>query len=619
MTRMKLLNTLLVLAASAISINAQSLTYSGTPALLNNVTVTMHGLPNQPYVLAASDSAGPTVVAPLGSFDLGYPPIIVTGSIPGLPIVPSLDPSGNGSVSFDLPFNTSLIGTTWWFQGVYFDPQSPYGLTKTNSVNFTIANPLLAPTISSVTPNSGPSVGGSQVAIFGTNFLPGGTTVTVGGSPLGNMVVATPQLITGIIPPGTPGTSVDVAVTTLIGGISIMANAWSYQGNSAPSILTVTPDHAPITGGVAFTLTGQSLGAGTAVYVNGIPAITISQSTGIYVGILPAVSTPGYASILAVSPAGVASLGNTFRYHAVYDFGTGANGVFAPTANVILDTTNNAGVFNYTSFTIPSGVTVTGRGPNPLIIKCTGTVSISGTLDVSGEDAAYYPVTIGVPLTPPFQRAGAGGFDGHVTRYDPSLSLPPTYVALPFAILPAWNPTPSGNPYNTPSFGTGQYPYGSPTLAYMIGGSGGPSSARYCSFYSIALYLHQALSVHAGPGGGGAVSIQASVVLVAGQILANGGTGLRQTYPTCSVPIGYSQFSSSPGGAIGGSGGAIRIMTGSPLQATAASFQTTAGFDYDYSVNSLVLSGSGNGRWAVYSWNGTITYGTDGFIPPGSY
>ena len=66
----------LFLVVSAFT-SAQSLSYSGTPALLNNVTLSMHGTPNQPYVLAASDSPGPTVVAPLGSFDMGYPPIII--------------------------------------------------------------------------------------------------------------------------------------------------------------------------------------------------------------------------------------------------------------------------------------------------------------------------------------------------------------------------------------------------------------------------------------------------------------------------------------------------------------------------------------------------------------
>ncbi len=249
---------LLVIASVWVAgLCAQSLNYSGTPALLNQVTLSMHGVPNQPYILAASDNPGPTVLAPLGTFELGYPPILIAGAIPGFPAVPALDTSGNVSMTFSIPFLSSLIGTSWWFQGVYFDPASPYGLSKTNGTHFTIADPLLAPTITGVTPNSGPAAGGTQVAITGTNFLPGGTTVSVGSTPLMNPVIATPTLILGTIPPGAPGASADITVSTIVGGSAVLADGFTYLGNSAPIIASVSPDHAPITGGGIFTLTGQ--------------------------------------------------------------------------------------------------------------------------------------------------------------------------------------------------------------------------------------------------------------------------------------------------------------------------------------------------------------------------
>ena len=622
MIRSEVLFMVCALALIAAATCAQSLSYSGTPALLNNVTMTMQGAPNEPYVLAASDTPGPTVIAPLGAFELGYPPIIIAGAVPGLPIVPSLDPNGMASISFDIPFNSSLIGTTWWFQGVVLDPSSPYGISKTNGVHFTIANPLLAPTVTSVTPNSGPSTGGSQVAIFGTNFLPGGTTVTVGTAPLGNLVVATPQLITGTIPPGAPGTSVPISVTTLIGGTSILANAWTYQGNSAPSIASVTPDHAPINGGVAFTLTGQSLGQGTVVYVNGMAATPIAQSFTTYVGILPAVSSPGYANILAVSTAGVASLANTFRYTAVYDLGTGADGVFAPTSNVLLNTTNNGGIYNFTCFTIPAGVTVTGRGPNPMVIKCTGTISIAGTLDVSGESGAFVSVTEGVAFSPTPSRAGAGGFDGNWVSYVPGYTGPSVNFPGPFQEILSWNPTSSNLSYYSPSHGTGPYPYGSPTLSYLIGGSGAfaaPSSCINIPQIGPSIYLFTPVAVSTGGAGGGAVSLQGSNIQVSGVILANGGAGHHGASFACPPPpSGFSVYTAIIGYTFAGSGGAIRVMSGSPLLVGANSLQTKGGMQFT-GQGVATSSNAGNGRWAVYSWNGTVTYGTDGFIPQGTF
>src|SRR5690606_4097084 len=59
---------------------------------------------------------------------------------------------------------------------------------------------------------------------------------------------------------------------------------------------------------------------------------------------------------------------------------TGVDGVFAPMSNTVLPT----GVYNYTTITIPAGVTVTSNGAGLLDLRATGDVVIAGTLDVSG-------------------------------------------------------------------------------------------------------------------------------------------------------------------------------------------------------------------------------------------
>ena len=619
----------LVLVSSAV---AQTLGYSGTPALLNNVTLSMHGTANQPYVLAASDSPGPTVVAPLGSFDLGYPPIIIAGAIPGLPVVPALDASGNMSMTFNIPFNTSLIGTTWWFQAVYFDPLSPYGISMTNGTHFTIADPFLAPTITSIAPSSGPAAGGTQVAIMGTNFLPGGTTVTVGSSPLLNLTVATPTLILGTIPPGTPGYSANVTVTTLVGGASVLAGGFTYLGSSAPSIASISPTHAPISGGGIFTLTGQGLGAGTTVYLNGVACIALSQSPTSYAGIIPNTSTPGYATLVAVSTAGVGTLSGIFRYTIVLDVGNGSDGAFAPTSNVLIDTTVNGGVFNYTSFTIPAGVTVTARGPNPLVIKCLGDVTIDGVLDLKGGDGivaiflSTHAPTSGFNWEPmvssilaaslQFPIPGAGGaFGGRVTSIQSTIhwllgngtsGIPgiqgegPGAVPLIanqaafsvnwgvyFGVLTASHGSTLFTPYPAVPPAT----YGTSDLTPLTAGSGGASILRpgpgsigggYSEF-------------EAGAAGGGAVEIRtAATVDVQGLIDARGGTR-----PFSSVWPNNNICSASGGGIKVSAIGSVHIGPSAGL----------VGGGY----------GSNSGRWAIRSWDGTLSYGTSSVISAGLY
>src|SRR4029077_20107413 len=59
---------------------------------------------------------------------------------------------------------------------------------------FTYTSPS-APTVTSVSPNTGPATGGTSVTITGTNFV-SGATVTLGGTPATSVVVASSTQIT---------------------------------------------------------------------------------------------------------------------------------------------------------------------------------------------------------------------------------------------------------------------------------------------------------------------------------------------------------------------------------------------------------------------------------------
>jgi hypothetical protein len=63
-----------------------------------------------------------------------------------------------------------------------------------------------------------------------------------------------------------------------------------------------------------------------------------------------------------------------------FDFGDGSNGAYSATTN----TTIAGGTYNFTTFNIDPGVTVVVTGTQPLIIRCTGAVTINGTLTARG-------------------------------------------------------------------------------------------------------------------------------------------------------------------------------------------------------------------------------------------
>lgn len=125
------------------------------------------------------------------------------------------------------------------------------------------------PTILAVTPNDGPTAGGTAVTIVGTNFM-SGATVKFGTNSATSVVVLSSALISCVAPAGT-GT-VNVSVTTA-GTTVTDSSAFTYAG--APTLLTVSPSSGPVAGGTAVTLTGTNFFAGSQVFFGTTLASTI--------------------------------------------------------------------------------------------------------------------------------------------------------------------------------------------------------------------------------------------------------------------------------------------------------------------------------------------------------
>src|SRR3984893_1307943 len=92
----------------------------------------------------------------------------------------------------------------------------PGGTSATSSADqFTYGPPPSAPTVSAVSPASGPVAGGTAVTITGTNFA-AGDTVSFGGNAATGVTVNSPTSITAGAPPGNAqkvGGTVEVTVT----------------------------------------------------------------------------------------------------------------------------------------------------------------------------------------------------------------------------------------------------------------------------------------------------------------------------------------------------------------------------------------------------------------------
>ena len=118
-------------------------------------------------------------------------------------------------------------------------------------------SPVSSITVTGINPAGGPTVGGQQVTITGTNFTTSAdTTASIGGTALTNVVVQNSTTLTGMTSSNTSGTK-SITVTNSI-GTATLANAYNYSsgGGTIPPVANagddvITPiahiDHAHVT------------------------------------------------------------------------------------------------------------------------------------------------------------------------------------------------------------------------------------------------------------------------------------------------------------------------------------------------------------------------------------
>jgi len=168
--------------------------------------------------------------------------------------------------------------------------------------------------ISSVTPNSGLTAGGTAITITGAS-LTGATSVTVGGVAATSVVVVSSTSVTVVTPAGTVGAK-SVVVTTPNGTASA-SNAFIYFAPT--TISSVSPTSGSTFGGTPITITGTSLTGATSVTVGGVAAtsVVVVSSTTI-TAVTPAGTLGAVVSVAVTTPYGAPSAASAFTYVVPY-------------------------------------------------------------------------------------------------------------------------------------------------------------------------------------------------------------------------------------------------------------------------------------------------------------
>ncbi|WP_228834827.1 beta strand repeat-containing protein [Nocardia abscessus] len=416
-------------AATTFTIDSETRITAVAPTGSGTVQVTVaaplsgtsNALPYTYVAVPSLTSIGP-VQGPSGTT------VTINGS--GLSGVTAVNFGGTPAPSFTVGSGTQITATV---------PQGTGIVPVTVTSQAGTSNPLLytyipsRPTITSLSPSSGPATGGNSVVITGTEFI-GPTTVRF-GSTATTFTLESPTRITAIAPPGTG--DVQVTVTTA-GGTS---NGVAYTYPAAPSLSSVSPVSGPAAGGNTVVLTGTGFGATTAVKFG----VTAARSFTVVSG----------TRITAVAPAG--------------------------TGTVAVTVTNPRGTSNGIAYTFVAAPTLAsvapGSGPemggNTVVLAGTG---FTGTSAVRFGDrpAASFTVVSATEIravAPP----GTGTVDVTVTAIGgTSNPAPYTYVPVPAlaAVAPGSGPETGGNTVvltGTDLTGTTSVVFGAtPAIAFVV-------------------------------------------------------------------------------------------------------------------------------------------------------
>ena len=168
-----------------------------------------------------------------------------------------------------------------------------------------------APTVTRVSPASGPATGGTTVTIAGANLA--SATAVKFGTAAATIVSDTATRIVVTSPVGSAG-AVDVTVTAA-GGSSKTSVADKFTYVAAPTVTGVSPPSGPMTGGTTVTITGTNLTSATAVRF-GTAAATIVSDTATRITVRSPVGSVGVVDVTVTTVGGTShtSAADNFTY-----------------------------------------------------------------------------------------------------------------------------------------------------------------------------------------------------------------------------------------------------------------------------------------------------------------
>ena len=186
--------------------------------------------------------------------------------------------------------------------------------TSTSTTSTTSTTTVPAPTVTSVSPSAGPTTGGTNVTVTGTN-LADALSVSFGGVQTVSFIALSDTELAVVTPASAAGT-VDVAVTGPA-GTGTAPDAFTYV--AAPTVTSISPSSGPKYAPSPVTITGTGFTGATSVYFGSLRSATtpvVVSDTQITVQSAGPVMTAGTVDVTVTTPGGTSatSVASRFTY-----------------------------------------------------------------------------------------------------------------------------------------------------------------------------------------------------------------------------------------------------------------------------------------------------------------
>ena len=497
------------------------------------------------------------------------------------------------------------------------------GTTNCGTITFIVQ--AVAPSVTSVSPTSGPSSGGTSVTITGS-ALTGATGVSFGGTAASSFTVNSDTSITATAPAHGSGT-VDITVTTT-GGTSTTSASDQFTYLAPPAVTSLSPTAGPTAGGTSVVITGTGFTGATAVKfgANNASSFTVNSSTQI-TATAPSGSA-GTVDVTVTTANGTSSTGASDQYTyvavpTVTSLSPTSGGTSGGTSVTITGTGfSGATAVSFggtaaTGFTVNSATQITATAPaHSAATVDVRVTTVGGTSATGASDQFTYnaitlspasPLTAGTVATAYSNTISASGGTGPYTFTVTSGTVP---AGLTLATNGSLSGTPTaGGSFNFTITATDTVGGATGSQAYALTVNAPTITVTPTTLTAATVGSAYSGATFAGSGGTGPYAFTVSAGALPAGMSLNGATGALSGTPTAGGTFNFTVKATDSSTGAGPYFGtqAVSLTVSAPTITVSPNFPPNMNVGQAYSQTFTASGGTSTYSFAV----------TSGSIPAG--